>query len=74
MAFVVDPWALIKEIEEMKKLGVAISRDNLRIAENATLILSCHRELDSLNNQALAQRSVALVLPMKIKLRAVPCV
>ena len=50
---VVDPWALIKEIEEMKKLGVAISRDNLRIAENATLILSCHRELDSLNNQAL---------------------
>ena len=45
---VVDPWALAEEIAKIEKLGVEISRDNLRIAENATLILPLHRELDSL--------------------------
>src|SRR6516225_4150604 len=42
---VVDPWALIEEIERLKQLGVTVSRDNLRIAENATLILPLHQEL-----------------------------
>ena len=36
---VVDPWALADEIAKIEPLGVKISRDNLRIAENATLIL-----------------------------------
>jgi len=45
---VVDPWALAEEIARIEELGVAISRDNLRIAENATLILPLHRELDAL--------------------------
>ncbi|GAF88978.1 unnamed protein product, partial [marine sediment metagenome] len=36
---VVDPWALTQEIEQLKSQGVAVSRENLRIAENATLIL-----------------------------------
>ena len=45
---VVDPWALAEEIAKIEKLGIEISRDNLRIAENATLILPLHRELDSL--------------------------
>ncbi|WP_029029342.1 adenylosuccinate synthase [Salinarimonas rosea] len=45
---VVDPHALASEIERLKGQGVAISRDNLRIADNATLILSIHRELDAL--------------------------
>src|SRR5262252_7698180 len=43
-----DPWALADEIDKIEKLGVKISRDNLRIAENATLILPLHRELDAL--------------------------
>ena len=43
---VVDPWALAEEIAKIEKQGVSISRDNLRIAENATLILPLHRELD----------------------------
>src|SRR5215831_4807132 len=43
---VLDPHALIDEIGRLKALGVTISRDNLRIAENATLILPLHRELD----------------------------
>ncbi len=44
---VIDPWALVAEIEGLAAQGVAISRDNLRIAENATLILPLHGELDS---------------------------
>ncbi len=43
---VVDPWALADEIAKIETLGVKISRDNLRIAENATLILPLHRELE----------------------------
>ncbi len=49
---VIDPWALDTEIAELKRLGVAISPDNLRIAENAALILPLHRELDTLREQA----------------------
>ena len=43
---VLDPHALLEEIERLKQLGVTVSRDNLRIAENATLILPLHQELD----------------------------
>jgi adenylosuccinate synthase len=43
---VVDPWHFVEETARLRAQGVAISRDNLRIAENATLILPLHRELD----------------------------
>jgi adenylosuccinate synthase len=49
---VVDPWALIAEINRIKEQGVDISRDTLRIAENATLILPLHRELDQMREEA----------------------
>jgi len=49
---VIDPWALAEEIERLKSQGVSITRDNLRIAENATLILPLHRELDVIREQA----------------------
>jgi adenylosuccinate synthase len=45
---VVDPQALVGEIGQLKKQGVAVTPDNLRIAENAVLILPLHRELDAL--------------------------
>jgi len=45
---VIDPWALLDEIERLRQQGVAVSVENLRIAENATLILPLHRELDQL--------------------------
>jgi len=44
---VVDPWAFAAEIARLKELGVAISPDNLLVAENAVLILPLHRELDA---------------------------
>ncbi len=49
---VIDPHALVAEIERLDKQGVAISPDNLRIADNATLILSLHRELDAIREDA----------------------
>jgi adenylosuccinate synthase len=55
---VVDPWALVDEIEKLRKQGVAITRDNLRIAENATLILPFHRELDQLREEAAGTEKI----------------
>ncbi|MGQ3360117.1 MAG: adenylosuccinate synthase [Phreatobacter sp.] len=43
---VIDPHALVAEIERVSAQGVAIGPQTLRIAENACLILSLHRELD----------------------------
>jgi adenylosuccinate synthase len=49
---VVDPHALIAEIGRLEAQGVHISPENLRIADNATLILSLHRELDGMREDA----------------------
>jgi adenylosuccinate synthase len=51
---VVDPRHLVKEIAELRAKGVTISRENLRIAENAPLILSLHGELDALRENSAA--------------------
>jgi len=49
---VLDPVALITEITRLREQGVAISPDNLRIAENVTLILPLHQELDGIRENA----------------------
>jgi adenylosuccinate synthase len=51
---VVDPNALLEEISRLKGQGVAISPDNLRIAENVALILPLHQELDVLRESSNA--------------------
>jgi len=43
---VVDPWALVAEIETMRQKGLDISPRNLRLADNAALILPSHGALD----------------------------
>jgi adenylosuccinate synthase len=43
---VVDPWALLTEIDRLKEQGVEITPENLRLAENACLILPLHGNLD----------------------------
>ena len=45
---VFDPQAFLDEVAKLKGQGVAISPENLRVAENVTLILPLHRELDAL--------------------------
>ena len=49
---VIDPWALMQEIDTLRGQGVAVSPDNLKIAENATLILPLHQELDAARESA----------------------
>ena len=49
---VLDPWALFSEIEKLSAQGVAISTDNLMIAENTPLILPLHQDLDKLREEA----------------------
>jgi adenylosuccinate synthase len=55
---VVDPWALCDEIRRLEAQGVAVSPENLRIAENATLILPLHRELDQLREAAAGDQRI----------------
>ena len=49
---VIDPHALVSEIDRLAQQGVVVNAENLRIADNATLILSLHRELDGLREDA----------------------
>lgn len=51
---VVDPHALLAEIDKLAGQGVKVTPENLRIADNATLILSVHRELDGMREDAAA--------------------
>jgi len=51
---VLDPRALLEEIGRLGSQGVAITPDNLRIAENVALILSLHQELDALRESSNA--------------------
>ena len=43
---VVDPWALVAEIEEMRKKGLEITSKTLRLADNAALILPSHGAIE----------------------------
>lgn len=43
---VLDPWALVAEIEKLRAMDVVVSPENLMIAENTPLILPVHGELD----------------------------
>lgn len=54
---VIDPWALLAEIETLHNQGVAISPDNLKIAENAVLILPVHQDLDAARESAASEGS-----------------
>ena len=49
---VVDPWALLSEIEKIRGQGVIITPDVLKLAENATLILPLHSHLDKAREEA----------------------
>ena len=43
---VVDPWHLVAEIDKLRGQGVEITPDVLVLADNASLILPLHRDLD----------------------------
>ena len=43
---VVNPWALIEELERVRALGINLTPESLRIAENVALILPSHVAVD----------------------------
>jgi adenylosuccinate synthase len=51
---VFDPQAFLDEVTKLRGQGVAISPENLRVAENVTLILPLHRDLDAIRESANA--------------------
>ena len=55
---VVDPWALLSEIEKITGQGVEISPDILILADNACLILPVHRDLDGAREAAAGANKI----------------
>ena len=51
-----DPESLWKEIVQVSEKGVAITADNLKISERASLLLPWHREMDALEEMRLADK------------------
>jgi len=55
---VVDPWALLDEIEEIKSKGVDVNENNFIISESANLILPFHREMDEIREDAAGKSKI----------------
>jgi len=55
---VVDPWALLDEIKEIKLKGVEINQKNLIVSEAANLILPFHREMDEIREDAAGKAKI----------------
>ena len=55
---VVDPWALLDEIKEIKSKGVEVGIENFIISESANLILPFHREMDEIREDAAGKEKI----------------
>ena len=55
---VIDPWALLDEIKEIKKKGINVTPDNFMISESASLILPFHREMDEIREDAAGKSKI----------------
>ena len=55
---VVDPWALLEEIKEIKSKGVNVEPDNFIISESANLILPFHKEMDEIREDAAGKGKI----------------
>lgn len=55
---VIDPVALLAEIDRVKAQGLIVTPDTLRVADNATLILPLHAALDRARETARGDRRI----------------
>ena len=55
---VVDPWALLDEIKEIKLKGVKVDENNLILSESANLILPFHKEMDEIREDAAGNAKI----------------
>jgi adenylosuccinate synthase len=58
---VIDPWALEKEIGELRDRGVAVD-DNLIVSDRAHLILPHHRALEAMAEEMRGERKIGTTL------------
>jgi len=55
---VIDPWALLNEIDEIKKQGIDVTPKNFMISESASLILPFHQEMDEIREDAAGKGKI----------------
>jgi adenylosuccinate synthase len=55
---VLDPWAFRNEVERLGEQGVAVTPENLQVADTCPLILPFHRDLDALREDASGQGKI----------------
>ena len=55
---VIDPWALLDEINEIKRKGVKVTPDNFMISETSSLILPFHQEMDEIRENAAGKGKI----------------
>ncbi len=55
---VIDPWALLDEIDEIKSKGVNVDENNLIVSESATLILPFHKEMDEIREDSAGKSKI----------------
>ncbi len=55
---VVDPWALLDEIKEIKEKGVNVDKNNFIISESANLILPFHKEMDEIREDSAGKAKI----------------
>tara|TARA_Y100000768_G_scaffold49678_1_gene32385 strand:- start:172 stop:1464 length:1293 start_codon:yes stop_codon:yes gene_type:complete len=55
---VVDPWALLDEIEEIESKGIKVDIENFIISESANLILPFHREMDEIREDSAGKGKI----------------
>jgi len=55
---VIDPWALLDEIKEIKKKGINVTPENFMISESASLILPFHQEMDEIREDAAGKGKI----------------
>ena len=61
MGVVIDPWALLDEIKEIKKQGINVNPDNFMISESSSLILPFHQEMDEIREDAAGKGKKVLL-------------
>ena len=55
---VIDPWALLEEIKDIKKQGVEVNEQNLIISDCANLILPFHKEMDEIREDSAGKGKI----------------
>ena len=55
---VIDPWALLDEIKEIKSKGISVTDENFMISESASLILPFHQEMDEIREDIAGKSKI----------------